>query len=364
MEPSVVAGACFEALTPTHAELGMQAFDQGRFDTAVEHLSHAVTSVPNDPQLLRFYARALINLGRLGASLEVYEQAIACHPTHEGLRTDLDFIKKHAFFTGPGSLQGFPLRQAFMSATIDLLKDRLPPLRLLEIGSYAGASLLTWMVALGEFYSAPAEILCIDPWIDEGLDDTSTQTPSYRGEEAYQTFLHNARFSPPNVAVAHRRQTSRQAFAELVGKNFDIVYIDGCHRYDEVLADIQDSDRVLKVGGILCGDDLEVQMADCDIGHARANADIDYPRDPNTGTEYHPGVTLAVGEFFGSVSAFHGYWAMRKSTEGYERVEYRSAVGLAPLHWGAKKARLVLDYFDLTGEIRRVKLPDNRSHYT
>ena len=80
---------------------------------------------------------------------------------------------------------------------------------------------------------------------------------------------------------------------------FDLVFVDGDHSYAAVLADIQAAGGLIKDGGVLCGDDLERQSFEIDQAYARTQIDSDYIRDPRSGHEYHPGVTLAVGELFG-----------------------------------------------------------------
>ena len=50
---------------------------------------------------------------------------------------------------------------------------------------------------------------------------------------------------------------------------FDIAFIDGDHAYTAVLRDLQAACELIRDGGILCGDDLELQIAEIDIGYAR-----------------------------------------------------------------------------------------------
>ncbi|MBI3441414.1 MAG: hypothetical protein HY052_06395, partial [Proteobacteria bacterium] len=48
--------------------------------------------------------------------------------------------------------------------------------------------------------------------------------------------------------------------------------------------------------------------------------DKDYIKNISRGVYYHPGVTLAVAEVFGEVSAWEGFWAMRKTEYGWIKV--------------------------------------------
>lgn len=115
--------------------------------------------------------------------------------------------------------------------------------------------------------------------------------------------------------------------------SFDLIHIDGSHCYGDVLADLRMAHRLLRDGGILCGDDLELQASECDRHFAGQNKHLDYREDPRTGRPFHPGVTLAVYEFFGPVSALYGFWAMRKTGSGYQGVLLRGENTLIPEHF-------------------------------
>jgi hypothetical protein len=92
-----------------------------------------------------------------------------------------------------------------------------------------------------------------------------------------------------------------------------MVFIDGDHAYSSVAPDIRDYAPLVTDGGHICGDDLELQMSEIDRNFARTHLDKDLVRDASTGTEFHPGVTLAAGEFFGEVSSYAGFWLMQKT---------------------------------------------------
>ncbi len=70
----------------------------------------------------------------------------------------------------------------------------------------------------------------------------------------------------------------------------------------------------------MCGDDLELQVSEINLENAKKNIDSDFIPDPKTNNWFHPGVTLAVGEFFGEVSVWEGFWAMRKRGASWEKV--------------------------------------------
>ncbi len=82
----------------------------------------------------------------------------------------------------------------------------------------------------------------------------------------------------------------------------------------------------------MCGDDLEAQLHEVDPVAAEANARKDFVTDPKTRKNFHPGVTLGVSQFFGTVSAYRGFWIMRKSGNQYRPV-VMSGKCLIPHHW-------------------------------
>jgi hypothetical protein len=82
---------------------------------------------------------------------------------------------------------------------------------------------------------------------------------------------------------------------------------------------------------------------------------VDYIADPRTGTMFHPGVTLAVGEFFGEVSCYHGFWIVQKSRVGYYPVSLKDAVGVLPRHWTPSDVNQLREKFSTSQELREVK---------
>ena len=79
---------------------------------------------------------------------------------------------------------------------------------------------------------------------------------------------------------------------------------------------------LLKEGGILCGDDLDLQRHEIDIDYAETNKEINLVIDPKTKKEFHPGVCIAVYNFFKKpVSACNGFWGMRKTINGWQTID-------------------------------------------
>ena len=101
-------------------------------------------------------------------------------------------------------------------------------------------------------------------------------------------------------------------FEQNKGNLYDIIFIDADHTYNAVSKDIRNSISMIEDGGIICGDDLNLQLNEVDKKIANINKNKDFIQDPNTKKNYHPGVTIAVDEFFGKVNSWGGFWAIQK----------------------------------------------------
>ncbi len=235
--------------------------------------------------------------------------------------------------SGPDSM----IRHVWQTAAVCLVKDSPRPLRILEIGSWAGHSTLTWAEAVGKF-ERKGSILCVDPWGRYLAAGDVKGGGAYQAMDAatdldliYTLFLHNIGFADPAARVDHIRGRFDDVAPYLGDGQFDVVYIDGSHYYADVVHDIAQAKRLVRDGGLVCGDDLEHQLADVDPGFVKANIAKDYARDPK-GRGMHPGVTLAVAEAFGRVADYSGFWIMRREGERFAEVGLHQAQVFIPNH--------------------------------
>ena len=61
---------------------------------------------------------------------------------------------------------------------------------------------------------------------------------------------------------------------------------------------------------------------------------------------------MAVGEFFGDVSSFSGFWAMRLTSSGYQNISLSKAKRLSlPGHWPPESHEKVNTYFEKSDEL-------------
>lgn len=211
------------------------------------------------------------------------------------------------------------------------LSEPTRPIRVLELGSWVGRSSVTWASAVKKYGSLNSQVICVDAWapifFPSKLPEPWAQElfagirQALEDDKAFHLFLHNIKSSGHSDIVSYLRMPTEQALRLFAHESFDLVYIDADHSYAAVNRDIEMSKHLVKQGGLIAGDDLELQCKDVDLKNARAAADMDYIVDPKTQKSFHPGVTLAVYDQLGVVSSWAGCWAMRKiSNENWSQI--------------------------------------------
>jgi predicted O-methyltransferase YrrM len=211
-------------------------------------------------------------------------------------------------------------------------------LNILEVGSWYGASALTWAEGLVRYCEAVGSITCVDAW-QPFFDERSHEKDVYREMDAalasdgvYDVFLHNLSTLPATIETQHIRGKSRTVLPMLRPGCFDLVFVDANHVYSAVVEDLRNAAILVKEGGILCGDDLNLQLHQCDEAFARAHGEVDYARDPKVSRGFHPGVTVAVAEVIGRVCEWGGFWAVRKAGECWESISLGAMPEVYPAH--------------------------------
>ena len=228
-----------------------------------------------------------------------------------------------------------PLRLVFMIGSVWYLTKVFPnkKLNLLEIGSWCGASALTWGEAIEIHNQGIGGLTCVDAWepfIDLSINSDAPNLQMHsllKTEEPYNIFKNNMQFFPKSVDLKILRGWSQKVLPTLLKEEFDLVYIDGDHCYESIVDDIRLSSRLVADGGIICGDDLELQSHNVDASIAKENLRLDKYYSEEFDMTYHPGVTLAVGDMFGPVSSWAGFWAMQKNGSDWDHV---SLEGMPP----------------------------------
>jgi hypothetical protein len=139
------------------------------------------------------------------------------------------------------------IKKVLDKARIDTLKKKseggvnnLETLRILEIGSFEGYSANIFNKLFPN-----QEIYCVDPWLPY------SEIPNVNFNIVESNFDKNTK----NINIKKFKMFSSNFFNNNK-ENFDIIYIDGSHKADNVFYDAMESFKILKKGGILLFDDF------------------------------------------------------------------------------------------------------------
>lgn len=257
------------------------------------------------------------------------------------------------FFGGAtAGLQGNPLRHAAMIGVVHRLAGTTGAPRILEIGSWVGFSTLTWAAALIRFFDGAGTIVCVDPWTDYIAERDAAAGHGYDAMKAfarsgltYDLFRHNVSVLPRDDMVVAMRGSSHDVLPLLAPAGFDAVFIDGSHAHADVASDIANAKRLVRDGGFVCGDDLELRHDECDPALMASEDLLDWMPDPRTGRYFHPGVTRAVGEAFDTVTSYYGFWVARRQGDAFVAVDLAKAQVFVPPHFPPDMAERLLEVY-------------------
>lgn len=259
--------------------------------------------------------------------------------------------EKPFFSEGLKSFPAHPARTAMLPSIVHFVSKLRSPghsIRILEVGSWFGASALAWAEGIKKFHSGNGQVFCCDIWDKlsglEFIKGAIVAKNTYL-QVAYDVFRYNIMVSKLNDIVFPLVGDSTKTLQALRDGFFDVVYVDGHHGYGYVRSDLREAKRLVSEGGVICGDDLELQMDDVDECALQAQKDFDDGYDPFSQSHFHPGVTLAVHEEFGKIQPFIGLWAVQKDGETFGTVDLdqlpRSIPDFFPVDV-AQQARTVL----------------------
>ena len=235
---------------------------------------------------------------------------------------------KHYFGSYLASTQGKIVRHHYMTQLVKYYSGySKEKILLIEIGSWAGGSAITWANAIKKYSDVKGSVICVDPWIDYIDNDVNkdwthkTMKKALVKSRIYKLFLHNIISSGLSDIISILQGSSEVMLPYIKEGVADIIFIDGDHSCDAVLRDITVSSTLLKDGGILCGDDLELQYQEVDQTAMNSFKHSDVITDPKTKKRYHPGVSMAVYDYFKmEVSTWEGLWAMQKKQGKFSKV--------------------------------------------
>jgi predicted O-methyltransferase YrrM len=128
------------------------------------------------------------------------------------------------------------------------IKKNVDVQKMAEVGSYAGQSTLIFYQNLENL----KELYAVDPYSLQYNTDNLFNTNNV--EEIYKTFLNNI---SPYSAIKHIRMSSEDGAKQFENDYFDFVYVDGCHKYESVIKDIESWKPKIKNGGYLSFHDAD-----------------------------------------------------------------------------------------------------------
>ena len=137
----------------------------------------------------------------------------------------------------------------------DSLIPKINPTRILEIGSFEGASACYLIEKLA--HSNGLEIHCVDTW-EGGIDNEGVNMSAV--EKRFHLNIGRAVVKVKNpVNVVLHKSFSDVALSKLIAEGkrgyFDFIYIDGSHQAPDVLCDALLAFRLLRNNGVMAFDD-------------------------------------------------------------------------------------------------------------
>ena len=185
-----------------------------------------------------------------------------------------------------------------------------PDARILEIGTYFAKG--STKIFIDEL-SNQASLFVMDTWSSYVSRIDKAKKSLYRIIDSMSYFAATntlrvikeaeKRNDCPSITMI-RRSTDDLYLAD---NFFDLVFVDGSHYYQNVSNDIKLALRILKPGGIISGDDLEILPSADLAAVAKRHLAEDYVS-YTEGSYFHPGVALAVYELLGTVDMKDGIW--------------------------------------------------------
>lgn len=146
----------------------------------------------------------------------------------------------------------------------DELVERVRPSLIIEVGTWKGANAIH-MADASKKLGLGTTIVCVDTWLGsvEMWQDQSDETRygslglKHGYPQLYYQFLANVVRTGHADCIIPFPQTSAIAarwFAKR-GVQADLIYIDASHDYDDVLADLRAYRPLVRLGGVMFGDD-------------------------------------------------------------------------------------------------------------
>ena len=170
--------------------------------------------------------------------------------------------------------QGFgelPFAWNWYLTVADAASSRSAPIKFLEVGVYKGRSMALVQLA-ADLLGKKVEIWGVTPLSATGDKYSGYDDTDYLA--AIRDTFRKARVTQDNFAIINGLSQTPTVIAE-AAKNapYDILYIDGCHDYEAVCADIGNYVPMVRPGGVLVMDDASLYL-DAPAGHFKGHPDV------------------------------------------------------------------------------------------
>jgi hypothetical protein len=188
-------------------------------------------------------------------------------------------------------------------------------LNILEVGSWFGLGSTKKFI---KHMNSSSNLFLVDPWEKYSRTDEipTTSKMNIFVNSAYNSVYELVEKNKnKNIFIIKAQFEKLDDF--LKEDYFDFIYIDGSHYYHSVMQDIKISKKIIKRGGVICGDDLDLGINETLYKIAKDNIEKDlYIFDD--GRAFHPGVYLAVYDSFtkeqkSRIYTKNGFWALEVS---------------------------------------------------
>lgn len=213
-----------------------------------------------------------------------------------------------------------------------ILKDfKIPQngkMDILEIGVYAGGNTLLIAKTLKKL-NIKFQITCVDPWkaYDEEKYNQSLKffykkfNDSLKNGKVFALYKHNIKSSGVEKHIRIIKKNSKSFFSKN-SKKFDLIFIDGSHKFKDVFLDIKYSKKNLKESGLIIIDDYELKFSKTNLDKNFKNqCDFEgissYSKNKQL---FHPGVTKAVYKHFGNIEPVNGLMIVKKKKNIFKAV--------------------------------------------
>ncbi len=151
-----------------------------------------------------------------------------------------------------------------LSPWFEYLINEVKPTTIIEVGTWKGQSAIN-MGNVVKKLGLETTLYCVDTWLGalEFWTGDESKTPERNlllkngYPSIYYQFLSNVIHSGLQDIIVPFPNTSLigARYFKKIGQSADLIYIDASHEYEDILADIIAYFPILKVGGIMFGDD-------------------------------------------------------------------------------------------------------------